>query len=403
MKKSFVKGIFLVFILMAFSGALFQAAADSPVKGVTDDEIIIAGIVDMTGPVASTLAPYCEGTKDYIRMVNDNGGVHGRKIVWKWENDQWKVQKALAAFRKLNDEGVFAIVSQVGSTQFAALDPEITEEKMLVIGPGQTTRVGSNNPYTYNTMLSYDEMGTIMVKRAVEVFEGPGKPKIGIFAPHGSSSVDFMNACKNAAETLGAPVVVEEIVAYGTSEMASQVAKLKDAGANALMFLANSPMMTVYLRDAARLNATDIRVYSAYSSIQSVIFETVGEEASKNYEGIHPFTPITGDGPGVKIMRETALKYNTPEATYIAMNYPQGWMTGLVFVEALKRAGRNLTQETFTAAIKSINNLDTGGLSAPITFGPNNHNGTSMARFYKYDFSKKEIVPVTDWYDAKLK
>jgi branched-chain amino acid transport system substrate-binding protein len=403
MKKVLANVVFVTFLGVMFLGFTQEIqAADKKVPGVTADTITVGGIVDMTGPVASTLAPYCEGTKDYIKMINDKGGIHGRKIVWKWEDDQWKVDKALAAFRKIKDD-IFVILSTVGSSQFAALDPEITEAKMLVIGPGQSTRIQAENPYTYNVMLSYDDMGTIMVKRAVETFKGSGKPKIGIFAPHGASSAEFIEACKNAAKKLGSPVVVEEIIAYGTSELASQVTKLKQAGANALMFLANAPMMTVYLRDAARLGATDIKVVSGYSSIQSVIFETVGREASQSYEGIHPFTPISGEGSGVEEMRQAAEKYKTARDTAMAMNYPQGWMTGVVFVEALKRAGRDLTRESFQKAIEEIKNFETSGLSGPVTYGPKKHNGVDNARFYKYDFDKKDLIPVSKWYDAELK
>jgi len=280
------------------------------------------------------------------------------------------------------------------------MDPEITEAKMLVIGPGQSTRIQAANPYTYNVMLSYDDMGAIMVKRAVETFKGPGKPKIGIFAPHGASSAEFMEACRTTAKKLGAPVVAEEIVAYGTSELASQITKLKQSGANVLMFLANAPMMTVCLRDASRLGASDIKVFSAYSSIQASIFETVGREASKVYEGIHPFTPIYGSGPGVEEMRQAAAMFKTDPSLTASMNYVHGWIGGLVFVEGLKRAGRDLTRESYQKAIESIKNLDTGGLSGPITFGPEQHNGITTARFYAYDFDKKELVPVSDYYSG---
>lgn len=403
MRKKTSKSMLAIVLAVLFvcSGYTIQAAAQN-VPGVTDDTITVGGIVDMTGPVASTLAPYCTGTKDYIKMVNDNGGVHGRKIVWKWEDDQWKVAKALAAFRKLNEEGIFALLSQVGSSQFAAMDPEITEAKQLVVGPGQTTGMIENNPYTYATMLSYLDMGSIMVKRAVDSFKGPGKPNVAIFSPHGSSSVDFADACRNAAKKLGAPVVMEEVLPYSTSEMASQVAKLKQNKANVVVFLANGPLMTVLLRDLARMGATqDIRVIGGFSSNFPTVFETVGKQASSNFEGIHCYTPATGEGPGVELMRKTAVKYQTPQGTYTNLTYSQGWMTGLVFVEGLKRTGRNLNRDSYMKAIESIKDLDTGGMSYPLTYGKNKV-CTKTARFYSYDFNKKSFEPTSDWYDAKL-
>jgi hypothetical protein len=133
-----------------------------------------------------------------------------------------------------------------------------------------------------------------------------------------------------------------------------------------------------------------------------VIFETVGREASKNYEGIHPFTPISGQGSGLEEMRKAAAKYKTDPATTMSMTYPQGWMTGVVFVEALKRAGRDLTRENYIKAIESIKNFETGGVSGPVTYGPKQHNGVANARFYKYNFDKKELYPVSDYYTSDL-
>jgi branched-chain amino acid transport system substrate-binding protein len=374
-----------------------EAQSTAKVPGVTADTVTVGGITDFSGPLTGTVLPYVQGINDYIRMTNDKGGVNGRKIVMKWEDDQWKTDKAILAFRKLNEEGIFALVGQVGSTQWTGLDPEIREAKMPVIGPGQTTKMQSDNPYTYNVMLAYSDMSSLMVKYAVEKYKGPGKPKIAIFAPEGASSIEFAEWAKATAAKLGATVVVDEMISYSASDMAGQVMKMKQARADAVVILANVTILTIYLRDAARLGVSNIPVYSGYSSLVPAIWETVGKEASSQNIGIHPFTPIYEKGPGLEEMRLAAAKYGTKQNITEAMNYPQGWMGAKVFVEALKRTGKDLTREKFMKAVESIKNLDTGGVSGPISYGPGQHNGVKTARFYGYDFSTKKLIPMSPW------
>lgn len=406
MKKVLSMTLIVVLLLVTVVGCSQQTeqttgqTSTEKVPGVTADTITIGAIGDFTGPQVATSAPKIQAMNDYAKWINDKGGINGRKIVIKWEDDAWKTDKAIAAFRKLNDEGIFALVGQAGSTQWTGLDPEIRAAKIPVIGPSQTTKMQSDNPYTYNTMLSYDIQGPLLVQRAVSDFKGPGKPKIAILAPEGASSLEFENAIKAEAAKEGATVVDSERVSYSVSDMAGPVTKIKQAGGDAVIWLANVTMMNLYLRDAARLGL-NAKVYMAYPTVDPVVWETAGPEAAKNVVGLHPWSPIYEKGAGLEEMRQAAAKYNTPADITNSMNYINGWVPMMVFTEALKRAGKDVTRENFLKALESIQNFDTGGISGPISYGPGNHNGSSYGRFYSYDFSKKQLVPVSDWETIK--
>ncbi|MBI4768173.1 MAG: ABC transporter substrate-binding protein [Deltaproteobacteria bacterium] len=403
MKRELSRILFFGLFLAIVIGFNKTTEAQSTVKvpGVTGTTVTVGGIFDLSGPLAATEAGHVQGLKDYIQMTNDKGGVNGRKIVLKLEDDQWKTDKAIAAFRKLNEEGIFALVGQVGSTQWTGLDPEIREEKIPVIGPGQTTKMQSDNAYCYNIMLAYSDMTALMVKQAVEKHKGSGKPKLALFTPEGASSIEFAEGVKSTAAKLGVPVVVNEMISYSASEMAGQVMKMKQAQADAVIILANITILTIYLRDAARLGASNIPVYSAYSSVKPVVWETAGKDASSQNIGINPFAPIYEKGPGLEEMRSAVAKYNTSPSITGDLTYPHGWIAGKVFVEALKRTGKDLTREKFIKAIESIKNFDTGGVSGPINFGPGQRNGIKTARWYSYDFSKKQLIPVSPWVTNK--
>ena len=93
--------------------------------------------------------------------------------------------------------------------------------------------------------------------------------------------------------------------------------------------------------------------------------------------------------------RKLARKHH-PDVKYRPTSYMQGFMTGLVFIECLKRADKagDLTGDGLVNALKSIKNVDVGGLMAPISVV---NNKIPMGRIYKANVGKKQFEPITDW------
>ena len=195
-------------------------------------------------------------------------------------------------------------------------------------------------------------------------------------------------------------MVDTEIIPYSDTEMSGPITKIKQSGADVTLILANTTMMISYLRDGLRLGL-DIPVISAYATLLPVIWETAGKDAAKNYTGHHPYSPIYGDGTGLEEMRLATAKYNTSPQTTSSLTYVQGWSAATVFVEGLKRAGKDLTRDGFVKAIGSIQNFETGGVSGPISYSATDHNGTKWARFYTYDYTKKLLVPISAFVENK--
>ncbi|MDY7030985.1 MAG: ABC transporter substrate-binding protein, partial [Thermodesulfobacteriota bacterium] len=70
-------------------------------RGVTDDTIKVGAVIAMTGPGAGTLFPYQEAFKNYFRYVNEQGGIHGRKVKLIVEDDRFTIPASIAAYKKL--------------------------------------------------------------------------------------------------------------------------------------------------------------------------------------------------------------------------------------------------------------------------------------------------------------
>ena len=72
-------------------------------------------------------------------------------------------------------------------------------------------------------------------------------------------------------------------------------------------------------------------------------------------------------------------------------------MSAMIWAEGMKRAGKNLNNETMVKSLESINNFDTRGICGPITYGPDDHRGLDYVRLYKADVEKEIFIPITDW------
>lgn len=406
MVKKLISLILTLTVLMALVVGCGQKAVPDQQKttekvpGVTDTTIILGALGDMSGPTVATQVGYHQGMRDYIKLTNDNGGVNGRKIEIRTQDDQYKVDKTLAGFRSLIENGTFAIISQAGSANFAGIDPEIKEQKIPVFGPMQVTQMESNNPYTYTMNSSMEAQGKIFIKRVLDIYKGPGKPKIAFFCLESAAGDELGKSVRTAAKTADISIVQEERIPNTVTELTAQIIKLKQSGANYVLFFGTSNIYIAYLRDAVRLGVSDIPVIANFTGVNSVIYETAGKEATKNYTAMHSFNPYFSEGPGLDEMRKFAEINKTDPKMLSDLMYVQSWTSAKVFVEALRRAGKNLTRESLIKAIESINNFDTGGLSGPINFGPNKRDAISSARFFQYDFDQKKLLPVSSYYTA---
>ena len=98
----------------------------------------------------------------------------------------------------------------------------------------------------------------------------------------------------------------------------------------------------------------------------------------------------------IKRAYRTVVKKHHPDVQYRPTSYMQGFFTGLVFVECLKRADKagDLTGDGLVKALQSIKDFDVGGLMAPITVV---NNKIPMGRVYKANVGKKMFEPISDW------
>jgi branched-chain amino acid transport system substrate-binding protein len=194
---------------------------------------------------------------------------------------------------------------------------------------------------------------------------------------------------------LGLNLVAEEVAKVGAVDVVSQVLDLKRKNAEYVIFQGYvlSPVSAVIKQ--ARDYGLKAKFMGTHWGTHKMLLDKMGPLA-EGYLGVMPYSfYYQDDVPMIKKIRAWNQKHH-PDVEYRPTSYMQGFFTGQVFVECLKRADKagDLTGDGLVRALQSIENVDVGGLMAPISVI---NNKIPMGRVFKANVGKKRFEPISDW------
>src|SRR5438445_246748 len=134
-------------------------------QGVTDTEILLGGSNSLSGPLAFTGEQMTKfGVDLYLKVVNDAGGIHGRKVRTKWYDDGYRLREAQANTKKLVEQDrVFAIIAPQGTTPVVATLKYLGENKVPLLFPYQGSTVTRGRRWVVQGMMASDRMSKMMI------------------------------------------------------------------------------------------------------------------------------------------------------------------------------------------------------------------------------------------------
>jgi len=360
---------FTLIFLIGSSNLLFAGDA----RGVSGNQISIGLIADQTGPAAQLMLPYAAGARAYFRHINDKGGINGRKIKLLVEDDRYSIPMAVAAFKKLVfKDNALAILGCGGTGQNTALFSQIEKNKVPVIS------------------LSWSWTMTDPVQRYVFTATNDNKDEIKVMMEY---IVKIMKAKEYNVVLVG-----REILAMDALDATTQILTLRKQNITHLIAITVDGPTLVLLRSAKRLNYWPM-FFNTFHAIGDGIAQTAGDTA-KNLYSSAPIASWFDDTKGMTELRKIVLK-DDPKIGSVHRYFIKAWVTSRITHEAIKRAGKDLTPDSFVDTLETIKNLDMKGLTGPISYSPANHKGNSYSRMDKADLKKGYFVPVTDWIEAK--
>ena len=385
MRKSFI--LIMVMAIGMISLVGFECFAEDVVK--------VGAVQPLTGSFAFAGVQINAGLEDALMMANEDGGINGKKIEYIMEDGTYSVDKAVAAFKRIMARDNPIIMYGESTGMGKAVAPEIKDRyKVLYSSTSFSSELANAaaNPYVFVPGPTYSDMFDILLKYIAK--EKPGA-NVAFFYSDTEFGRDPVPHGREMCKKLGLNLVAEEVAKVGGVDVASQVLDLKRKKAEYVIFqgFVLSPVSAVIKQ--ARDYGLKVKFMGTHWGTHKMLLDEMGPLA-EGYLGVMPYAFYYQEEiPMIQKIRAWNQKYH-PEVEYRPTSYMQGFLTGLVFVECLKRADAagDLTGDGLVKALQSIKDFDVGGLMAPITVI---NNKIPMGRVYKANVSKKIFEPISDW------
>jgi ABC-type branched-subunit amino acid transport system substrate-binding protein len=339
----------------AAAAALAVAASISPVSaqkkygpGVTDAEIKIGQTIPFSGPV-SAYATIGKVQAAYIRMVNDQGGVNGRKINLIQYDDAYSPPKTVEQVHRLVEKDEVLLTFQlIGTPPNAAVQKYLNarEVPQLFVATGASRfNDPKNYPWTIGFNPSYLVEGRIYGRY---ILKDHPDARIGVLYQNDDVGRDYLKGLKSGLGARASQMIVAE-ASYEVSDptVDSQILKLRDAGAT-LLFSASTPRQAAQaIRKTFEIGWKPVHILDINATSVGAVMEPAGLEASKgvistNY-GKDPLDPQWKDDPGMKKYFAFMAKYY-PEGDKDSNFNSYGYSAAQLLVQVLKQCGDDLTR-----------------------------------------------------------
>ncbi len=345
--------------------------------GFDDNEIRIGQWGPQTGP-AAPWGSVARGSKLLFDVINEEGGINGRKIKYFIRDDMYNPAQTVAVVKELVErQGVFAFVGGVSAAGGLAVKDYLAQNKVIWVGPATSVReyVFPVQPYLFSVYPLYEDEASILTKYIVDTLK---MKKIGILYQNDSYGKNGLEGCKQRLATYKLALAAEIPIEPTEKDLGSQILRLKSSGAEAVLMYVNPTSAVIALKTAANVGFKPQWVSSNTLSDYPLMFKISGGL----WEGV--ITGNFGEIPDSKnplmVKYKAAAKRLAPEERWGTF-YSAGILFADPLVEALKKAGRNISTESVLKALNSIRNYQTIG--PKINWSEKQHQGSDSVVIQK--------------------
>lgn len=340
--------------------------------GVTEKEILIGSCSALEGPSGFLGTQTVTGANAYFKMINEEGGVHGRKLKLISYDDSYDPAKTEACFERLMKDKVFALGFFVGTPTAVKYIPLVESNKIPLVGlfTGAQTLYSPLRHYVINVRASYyDETREQMDG----IWNTLHMRRIGVIYADDAFGKTVLEGVKEGLKPHGADTVAAQSYQRQTSIVDGAIDSVRAANPEAVEVV--GPYNTV----AAIIKRAHAKGWRPlFLSVSFVGIDQLIREAGADAEGIVATQVVPPyyltELHAVALYRRTLAKfYPSEQANFVSL---EGFIDALVLTEGLKRAGRELTREGLIHAIESIHGLDIGlGPQLKLDYSATDHQG----------------------------
>jgi branched-chain amino acid transport system substrate-binding protein len=332
------------------------AALALATPGVTPTTITLGATVPLTGPAAA-YGSVGRGADAYFKYVNSKGGVFGRKIIYKYEDDEFDVARTIMLTRQLvEQDDVLAIFNSVGTEHALAIRGYLNDRKVpqLFVGSGvsQLATEHKQYPWSMGYLPSFAGEGAIYGRYLAA---HQPKARIAVLYENSDFGKDMLNGLRRG---LGAKAKIVSTQSYDVedTDINSQMAKLKSSGADTLMLFA-TPKFAIFGYVGSYRLGWHPHVYVTSVSISPDIMKIARFATSqRQVDGSISIAFVKDPTASQWAKDKTVRLYKSILARFLPDAKPDdvfnyyGMAVAYTMVDTLRKAGRNLTRDSVLRA-----------------------------------------------------
>jgi branched-chain amino acid transport system substrate-binding protein len=346
--------------------------------GASDTEIKIGSIMPYSGP-ASAYGTIGIAQAAFFRMINEKGGINGRKIKFISYDDAYSPPKTVEQARRLvESDEVLLIFNPLGTPGNTAIQKYMNAKKVpqLFVATGATKWGDPKNfPWTIGWQPSYQTEGRIYAKY---ILDNHPKGKIGVLFQNDDYGKDVLKGLKDGLGDKATMIVLETSYEAGEATVESQLVRLRASGADVFVNITTPKFAAQSIKKVAELNWKPVHILNNVSTSAGAVLKPAGFE---NAQGILS-SIVSKDPTDRRWKNDPAMK---EWVAFMDKYYPEGdktsgfnayaFMLGQTLVHVLKQAGDDLTRENVMRQAANLKNVEIGLLLPGVTLntGPSNY------------------------------
>jgi branched-chain amino acid transport system substrate-binding protein len=364
-----------------------SSALTASAPGITATTITIGSHQPLTGVAAPGYDEIAPASNAYFQYVNAHGGIYGRKIVYKYLNDQYDPTITSTVVHQLVlQDNVYAIYNGLGTPTHLAVVKYLNSSKVpdvFVASGCDCWNAPSTYPYTFGWQIDYIREGKILGAYIKQHFAGK---KIGYFYQDDEFGMDGVKGLNY--EIPKSQVVAAESYNPTVTNIAPQVTALKAAGAQVVVAFAVPAFMALLKLTGLKLSFSPQIVSSNVGSdpiTLAGLLESFAKQGGATVSGnaltqgiiTDSYLPSLGDTSNSWIQLFTKVHNTYIPKLPMDGNVGYGLAVGYTFVQAMFKAGRNPTRQDLVNAING--GLPQGVSVAPYAYSSSDHAGITGA------------------------
>ncbi len=347
-----------------------QVAAQT--QGVTDSEVVIGSVNDLSGIFAAVGVPAVNGANLRFEEANSAGGVHGRQIRFVVEDNGYQIPRAMQGYNKLlNRDKAFAMLLSLGTPMniagFKLLDPKGIPNISPLSAARQMLQEPVGNKFI--GFSSYYDQVQVGVTYLAEEFGA--KEVCSMYIPSDFGK-EIAESTADAAEKLGLTMAGETTHKPDELDFVGSLSKLKAAECDIITMALGVRQGITVVGTAKKLGWTDVKFLNTSAGFLEPVAQVPGGVTDGLYAaaGWRDLYERASDPVPAKFIADYKAKFDQPASGFAML----GYSAADTLVRALEAAGPDLTHESFIAAMETLDFQDEL-TDAQITYGPDDHRG----------------------------